>query len=684
MTAVMSALRAHAASHPERLVLDPCGEPAVSWGQLPALVEGRAAQLTSEFDTVRPVAVQLDYSPGAAALELALLETGIPVLSLPAFFTAEQRQHALTSCGAQAVFESCPLEAIRCSRTAPVLLPGGTARITFTSGSTGTPKGVCLSAPHMLTVAGSVVAAIGAEHAGRHLAVLPPGILLEFVAGFLPTLLAGGTYVCPPQERIGLADPFKPDFARLLQAIKEWRITSLILVPEYLSGLVAAMEASAARLPLLTLVAVGGARTPPALLERARLLGLPVRQGYGLTECASVVALDDGTGDAGSVGTALGHVRVSIAPDGEILLDGPLHLGTIGVPRPPGPLATGDLGRIDAAGKLWMEGRKSSLFVTSFGRNISPEWIEEALLAQPEIMQAMAYGEGMAKPGALLTPSSAEADLAAAVARANAMLPAYAQVIEWREVAHFMPMNGLLTGNGRLRRDRIAATWLEGSTCFFAELEAATTRERMRFMQVPQLQAGLNGSIGRSAYVAYLEQAYHHVKHTVPLLEAARDKLAHRADLAAALNDYVEEETGHEEWILSDIAAAGGNAKAVRAGQPAPATRAMVEHAYARIREGNPVSFFGMVYVLESVSVALATRGADAVAENLGLPPEAFTYLTSHGALDQEHMHFFAGLVNGLGEEADRQAIVGMAKEVFGLYGAVFASVDLENPGVAA
>ena len=113
-------------------------------------------------------------------------------------------------------------------------------------------------------------------------------------------------------------------------------------------------------------------------------------------------------------------------------------------------------------------------------------------------------------------------------------------------------------------------------------------------------------------------------------------------------------------------------------------TRAMVEHAYDRIRNGNPVSFFGMVYVLESVSVALATRGAGAVAKNLGLPPQAFTYLTSHGSLDQDHMRFFAQLVNGLADPNDRAAITSMAREIFGLYGGVFASVDLETPHVPA
>jgi hypothetical protein len=110
----------------------------------------------------------------------------------------------------------------------------------------------------------------------------------------------------------------------------------------------------------------------------------------------------------------------------------------------------------------------------------------------------------------------------------------------------------------------------------------------------------------------------------------------------------------------------------------------MVDHAYRRIREGNPASFFGMVYVLESVSVALATRGAGAVAERLGLPKEAFTYLNSHGALDQSHMRFFEALVNGFEDAGDKSAVLEMAREVFALFGAMFASIDLEPVDVAA
>lgn len=682
---LLETLRAHAVTDPTRIAIDPVIAPPQTYGAIASSVAELATALGGSNEPGRPIALRMDHGEAEAVIELAALEAGLPVLSLPAFFTAEQQQHAIRTCGAQAVFTASPREAAERHWNAPIPLPDGTARITFTSGSTGTPKGVCLSAEHMLTVARSVVDTLGAEHAGRHLALLPPGILLETVAGFLATMLSGGTYVCPPQALAGMQDPFRPDFEMLLARIAEWQITSLILVPEYLAGLVAAMEVSGVRLPLLTLVAVGGARVPLPLIERSRALGLPVRQGYGLTECASVVSLEDASGHApGSAGTPLRHIHASIAPDGEILLDGLMCLGTIDAERASGTFATGDIGRIDEQGRLWIEGRKSNVIVTSFGRNVSPEWVETALLEQPGIAQAFVYGEGRPTPEALVVPARHDTDLAAAIAAANATLPAYAQVGVWREVAHFTPWNGQLTGNGRLRRETIAAAHLTANIAFFTELEAATLRDRLHFMAIPQLQAGLSGSISQATYIAYLNQAWHHVRHTVPLLKAARARLGHRTELAAALDAYIEEETGHDAWILADIKAAGGNADTVRASDPAPATAAMVQHAYDAIAFGNPVSFFGMVYVLESVSIAMAQRGASAVQKRLGLPPEAFTYLTSHGSLDQDHMRFFESLVNDLSDPVDRAAIMQMAKDMFQLYGAVFSSIPIMEDSLEA
>lgn len=690
MTALLDAIRCHALERPEALAIDGGAHGVLDWRALADAVSREAERLTASMPPERPVGLLAEYGLGGCVADLALIEADLPSLPIPAFFTDAQRTHALAASGAAALLHvgSGVADIVTEWLEYPsVDLPDGTARISFTSGSTGTPKGICLSAAHLIEVAADVVDHVGAQHAGRHLALLPPGILLENVAGFFATMLAGGTYVALPAAETGLANPFRPDLSVMLRAILGHRITSLILVPELLGGIVAALEATGLRLPALTLVAVGGARIAPRLVERAAALGLPVRQGYGLTECGSVVCLETGAEtERGSVGKPLGDNRIAIARDGEILIHGRKYLGTIGATASPGPLATGDIGRIDADGCLWIEGRKSSLIVTAHGRNIAPEWVESVLLAQPGIAQAMAHGEGEAELGALIVPAWPDAAIAAAIDAANATLPAYAQIGCWRAVPPFTAENGLLTGNGRLRRKAIAETHLQGEKDmpFFDRLVAETAAQRAAFAEVPQVRAGLAGTISRATYIAYLTQAYHHVRHTVPLMMAARARLPNRPDLVAALDEYIEEETGHEAWILSDITAAGGDGEAAAKSSPHPATVAMVEHAYRTIEEGNPAAFFGMVYVLEGTSTAMASQGADAVRASLGLPKNAFSYLTSHGALDLEHMRFFEDLMNLIDNPADQQAILAMARDMFGLFGAMFAAIPMEALDAAA
>lgn len=684
MTMIARAIAHHASQSPSGIALTD-DTATFDWAELDGAVQTRAAAYRRDLAPGRAVAVEMGQSIEQCIVDLALLMADLPALHLPGFFTQQQRDHALAAAGAQALIRDAETgdgSTVEPLGNTPVALPDVTAKITFTSGSTGAPKGICLSTTHLESVAAAVVAHVGADHAGRHLPLLPPGILLETVAGFYPILLAGGTYLPFAASALGLASPFKPDPGAMLSAISRTRATSLILVPELLRVLVEAMEACHARLPALTLVAVGGARLAPSLIARATDLGLPLRQGYGLTECGSVVALEDGSETVrGTVGRSIGVNRISLADDGEVLIDGPLYLGTPGETRQPGPLRTGDLGTIDDHGRLTITGRKSNVIVTGHGRNVSPEWIESELCAQPGVLQAMAHDDDAGAIGALLVTAPGT-DAAAAVAAANSSLPEYAQIGTWREVPPFLPSAGLLTGNGRLRRDAIAHRYLRGADAmgFFDRLVSETASDAAAMLHVPQLRAGLAGAIDRDAYVAYLTQAYHHVRHTVPLMQEARARLGHRPLLVAALDDYIAEETGHEEWILDDIAAAGGNRAQAAASAPDPATKAMVDHAYQTIRHGNAAGFFGMVYVLESTSVALASHGADAVRSALGLPPEAFTYLTSHGALDQDHMTFFAGLMNRIDDPADQAAIVAMASKMYRLFGGVFASIPLAGP----
>jgi len=211
---------------------------------------------------------------------------------------------------------------------------------------------------------------------------------------------------------------------------------------------------------------------------------------------------------------------------------------------------------------------------------------------------------------------------------------------------------------------------------FFEELQRRTTAARAELFAIPVIQDCLAGRVDRGQYLAFLAQAYHHVRHTVPLLMACGARLPDTHEwLRAAIAHYIAEETGHEELILNDISACGGDADAVRRAMPAPATELLVAYVYDYIARRNPVGFFGMVHVLEGTSQALATRAAQIMRGALGLPAEAFTYLSSHGSLDQEHVRFFTGLMDQLAAPEDKAAVVHAASMVYRLYGDVFRAL---------
>jgi pyrroloquinoline quinone (PQQ) biosynthesis protein C len=213
---------------------------------------------------------------------------------------------------------------------------------------------------------------------------------------------------------------------------------------------------------------------------------------------------------------------------------------------------------------------------------------------------------------------------------------------------------------------------------FFDRLQHETKPARNEMLAIEQLQRGATGTISLHTYVAYLTEAYHHVKHTTPLLMACGSRIPSSKEwLRDAIAEYIEEELGHQEWILNDIKACGSDSEAVRHGQPKPATELMVSYAYDTIQRGNPTGFFGMVLVLEGTSISLATQAAGKIQEALNLPKQAFTYLNSHGSLDIEHMGFFENLMNQVEDPNDQQAIIHMANMMYKLYGDVFRSIPL-------
>lgn len=445
---------------------------ARSWTAGEALAE--AAQLAQRLPRGRVVAVLADNGPEWVIADLACQLAGAVHLPLPPFFSGEQLRHVLVEAGADTVLADQPerigeldlgfsltgrwqsLQWLR--RVAePAVLPPGTAKISFTSGSTGAPKGACLSLAGLFDTATAVCERLGALPLQRHLAVLPLALLLENVAGVYAPLLRGMEVHLPPLATLGWQGMAGFDPARLEAAAAQAGADSLILVPELLKGWTLFRGARGGGVAGPCFVAVGGARVAPDLLAAARAVGIPAYQGYGLTEAGSVVALNLPGDDGEGVGRPLPHAEWRIEA-GELLVRTRGFLGYVGAPADPGAwFRTGDLASLDARGHLHLAGRSKNLLITSYGRNISPEWLESLLLAEPAILQAVVCGDGEAAPAAVVVPRPGvgRAEAEAAVAHVNGALPDYARIGRVVFSEPFSAANGLATGNGRPRREPI-------------------------------------------------------------------------------------------------------------------------------------------------------------------------------------------------------------------------------------
>lgn len=214
---------------------------------------------------------------------------------------------------------------------------------------------------------------------------------------------------------------------------------------------------------------------------------------------------------------------------------------------------------------------------------------------------------------------------------------------------------------------------------FYARLERDTEQARQHFLGAPIIQDVMAGNFTLGTYIAFLNQAYHHVCHTVPLLMQAGARLSgSQRWMQKAIADYIIEEQGHEQWILDDIEACGRDRRRFEQA-PAPFdSELLVSYLYDVVNRQNPVGIFGMVLVLEGTSSSLAPEVARIVQDALNLPDAAMTYLTSHGELDQTHMERFRQLMDAVADEADQQAIIHVANNVYRLYGNVYRAIHDE------
>jgi long-subunit acyl-CoA synthetase (AMP-forming) len=472
-------LAVSARQFPDRIALDD-GRQTVAYGDLPILVEEEGAWLAAQGERFGLLA---DNGVGWAIADLALHTHALLSVPLPGVFAAAQVQHALDDAGVDCVLTDDPQRvrellpgwhvAGTSGRSGFAMfrrqldggarqpLPPGTAKITYTSGSTGQPKGVCLGATQLEDVARSLAAATSSFGITRHLCLLPLATLLENIAGIYAPLLSGATCLLPPSSSTGMSYA-GPDVARMLACITGAGAESLVLVPELLRMLVTAVERGWPAPASLKFIAVGGAPVSVSLLESAEAAGLPVFEGYGLSECASVVCLNTPQARRrGSVGRPLPHARLRVADDGQLMVSGVTMHGYLGQPprRAGEEWATGDLGEIDADGYVYVRGRLRNIYITSLGRNVAPEWVEREIAQQPGIRHVMVHGEGRPYAVAMICATDdnvRDNDIEHGIRRANARLPEYAQVRRWvRAPELFTFQNGLLTSNGRLRRREI-------------------------------------------------------------------------------------------------------------------------------------------------------------------------------------------------------------------------------------
>lgn len=469
------------------------GQVRLSYGDLQQRVVSLAEWMTSRPEHV--IALWSDNSIEWVLSDLACQMANKVCLPIPNFFSEGQLQHCLATVDLLLADQLLPVEACNHFQVVPVdaplmtlsawsllqtesqapqtvlcddigehrsegLMPIGTAKITFTSGSTGNPKGVCLSVAHQWQVAESLAQVIEVE-SPRHLCLLPLATLLENLAGIYVPLLKGGCVVLATGEERGLSGSSAVNLAQMSTHIQSVQPATMILLPQLLAGLIVTVDGGWHPPASLRFIAVGGGKVSPLMLEKSRRLGLPVYEGYGLSECGSVVALNrPGVDRLGSVGQVLPHCEVSLQND-EVIVRGSCFLGYWGQPESwyPQHVATGDLGELNHHW-LCISGRQKNLIITSFGRNISPEWVESALSANPLFRLCVVTGEARPFLVALLfiSEKATPADIDMALQQTNASMPDYAQVRRWIRASP-QEWSKYVTANGRPQREKLIAAY---------------------------------------------------------------------------------------------------------------------------------------------------------------------------------------------------------------------------------
>jgi long-subunit acyl-CoA synthetase (AMP-forming) len=387
---------------------------AIRRGELLGKVSGLADNIKNQSGAIGILAPNgIDW----VIAQLACVVAGKIAVPLPTFFSSAQVGHVVRAASIELILTTDQTAKMALGSGVKTSLIEGQAvstgslepiegygQIIFTSGSTGQPKGVRHESGQIAWSVEALANATGATSEDTYLSVLPLPLLLETICSiFIPALL--GAYVhfdSNLAEQVG-----RGNAKGISKAFDLRQPTTSVVVPQLLKQWVGELRAAGNRAPSsLRFVAVGGAPVPQQVASAAWNLGIPVHEGYGLSECCSVVSLNrPGDRRSDTVGRPLSGLNVSI-DEGEITVDGPsITDGYLGQGPAARPWRTGDLGAIDPDGFLKIGGRKDSLIVTSYGRNISPEWIETMLLGDLRIAFCAVVGHGEPHLTAVIVPS---------------------------------------------------------------------------------------------------------------------------------------------------------------------------------------------------------------------------------------------------------------------------------------
>jgi fatty-acyl-CoA synthase len=286
---------------------------------------------------------------------------------------------------------------------APVT-PDDLAYLCYTSGTTGTPKGAMLSHGNILAVSNHRILADDLVTSSRVYLPFPLSFTGGLVSNWAPTYVGGATMVLDPG-----VEP-----KRALQVIQDQAITSFAAVPVIWEMLIQHPDFSNYDLSSLRVIGSGGAAVPASLLERLQAAGLPMSQGYGLTEGGGMntwLRAADATRKLGSCGRPMMHTRVrtvdpeatalvDVAPGevGELIISGPeVMVGYWNDPEATattlvdGWLRTGDLARIDDEGYVYIVDRSKDMLISG-GLNVYPAEIEAVIAAIPGVAECAVIG----------------------------------------------------------------------------------------------------------------------------------------------------------------------------------------------------------------------------------------------------------------------------------------------------